>query len=212
MKKPLWKNLALYPLRGMARVDWSRRCAIHQFLFHIFFFLNTSNGGMKCPVVLVKATTDTREVRSADLREDIWRLYNSDTDFVAVLNSCRIILNDVHCGFIDLKKKLSYWFRSETLRSWEWKTFRGSNWNLWIRKYFNDFLPAIFPTYKIGFYFRFLQHVGKRDAWHLPLSSQKSLFLSKDSARPDHFPLQNQELASYAVSFLVFHLSFSAGI
>jgi len=35
MKKPLGENLALYPPRGMARVDWSRRCAIRQFLFHI---------------------------------------------------------------------------------------------------------------------------------------------------------------------------------
>jgi hypothetical protein len=37
IKKQLGENLALYPPQGMARVDWSRRCAIRQFWFHIFF-------------------------------------------------------------------------------------------------------------------------------------------------------------------------------
>jgi len=36
-------------------------------------------------------------------------------------------------------------------------------------------------------------------------------FLSKDSAQPDHFLLHNEEIASYPVLFLLFHLSFSAG-
>jgi len=36
MRKSLGENLALYPPRVMARVDWSRRCAVHQFWFHIF--------------------------------------------------------------------------------------------------------------------------------------------------------------------------------
>ena len=29
MKKPMVKNLTLYPPQGMAHMDWSRRCAIH---------------------------------------------------------------------------------------------------------------------------------------------------------------------------------------
>jgi len=33
---PLGENLALYPPREMARVDWSWRCAIHQYVFHTF--------------------------------------------------------------------------------------------------------------------------------------------------------------------------------
>ena len=32
-------------------------------------------------------------------------LYNSDAGFVTVVKSCRIMLNGVHCGFVDLKKK-----------------------------------------------------------------------------------------------------------
>jgi len=34
-------------------------------------------------------------------------LYNSDAGFVAIVKSCRIMLNGVHCRFVDLKK-LSY--------------------------------------------------------------------------------------------------------
>ena len=38
MKKVMGENLALYPPGGMARVDWSNRCVIHQFWFHILSF------------------------------------------------------------------------------------------------------------------------------------------------------------------------------
>ena len=62
------------------------------------------------------------------------RLHNSDAGFIAILKSCRIMLNDVHCGFTDLKK-LSYWFRRETPHSWVWLTFRGSNWNFCMMTY-----------------------------------------------------------------------------
>jgi hypothetical protein len=53
MKKPLGRNLALYPPRGMAHVAWSRRWATHQFFFNIFSW-NTSNGGMKGPIGLIQ--------------------------------------------------------------------------------------------------------------------------------------------------------------
>jgi len=46
----------------------------------------------------------------------------------------------------------------------------------------------------------------------LPLPSQKTFFPSKDSAQPDNFLLHKEELASYPVLFLLFHLSFSAGL
>jgi hypothetical protein len=32
---------------------------------------------------------------------------SSDTGFITVVKSCRIMMKDVHCGFVDLKK-LSY--------------------------------------------------------------------------------------------------------
>jgi len=41
---------------------------------------------------------------------------------------------------------------------------------------------------------------------------KKTFFPSKDSAQPDHFVLHKEELASYLVLFLLFHLSFSAGL
>jgi len=34
----------------------------------------------------------------------VFVLYNSDAGFVAVVVSCRIMLNGVHSGFVDLKK------------------------------------------------------------------------------------------------------------
>ena len=61
----------------------------------------------------------------------VFVLYNSDAGFVAIVKSCRIMFNGVHCRFVDLKR-LSYWFRSETPCSWEWKNFRVCNWNLWM--------------------------------------------------------------------------------
>jgi len=75
MKNPMGENLVLYPPRKMARVDWSRRCAIHQFLFHTFL-RNTSNGEMKYPAGHVQATTVTRD---PDLRteQDIGRFLST---------------------------------------------------------------------------------------------------------------------------------------
>jgi len=40
----------------------------------IYFLVNTSNGGMKCPVGLIQMTNVTRHSRSADWTEGIWRL------------------------------------------------------------------------------------------------------------------------------------------
>ena len=40
----------------------------------IYFLGNTSNGGMKCPMGIIELTTVTRDPRSADWTEDIWRL------------------------------------------------------------------------------------------------------------------------------------------
>jgi hypothetical protein len=34
----------------------------------------------------------------------VFVLYNTDVGFVAVVKSCRIVLNGVRCGFVDLKK------------------------------------------------------------------------------------------------------------
>ena len=36
----------------------------------------------------------------------MFELYNSDAGIVAIVKSCRIMLNGVNSGFIDLKKKL----------------------------------------------------------------------------------------------------------
>jgi len=102
------------------------------------FLGNTSNGGMKCPVGLIQLTTVTRDPRSADWTEDIWRLLSVIYScgcavqyychFVAILNSCRIMLNVVNSGFIDLKK---YWatdagWNISLLRV---KTFSAFDWN-----------------------------------------------------------------------------------
>jgi hypothetical protein len=35
----------------------------------------------------------------------VFVLYKSDSGFVAILTSCRIMLNGVHSGFVDLKTK-----------------------------------------------------------------------------------------------------------
>jgi hypothetical protein len=59
MKNPPSANLTLYPPRGMACVDSSRRCDIHDLLFHICS-LKWSNGVMKCPVGLMQVAIVTR--------------------------------------------------------------------------------------------------------------------------------------------------------
>jgi len=37
--------------------------------------------------------------------------YNSNAGFVAILKSCRIMLNGVHSGFIDLKNEIELLIR-----------------------------------------------------------------------------------------------------
>jgi len=77
-----WVNISLcIRPRGMARVDWSRRCAIHQLCF-THFLGNTSNGGMECPFGLIQLTNVTRDPRSTDLTADIWRLSFKPNIFV----------------------------------------------------------------------------------------------------------------------------------
>jgi len=65
-----------------------------------------------------------------------WKLYPR-VHFVTV------VLNDVHSGLVDLKI-LSYWFRSETPRSWEWRLSGVVTEISWWRrgKFFNHFLPV----------------------------------------------------------------------
>jgi len=142
MKKPLRKNLVLYPPWGMARIDWSRRCAIHQFLFHIFFLeiqvtekwsvlLDSYSWQLSQEIPVLRIEEKISDACLSILIFSCVCAVHSGASFFAIVKSCRIMFNGVHCMFVDLKK-LSYWFRSETPCSWEWKTFRSSNWNLWI--------------------------------------------------------------------------------
>ena len=120
----------------------------------IYFLGNTSNGRIKCPVGVKQVTTVTRNPRSAYWTEDIWRLLSILIfSFVCAeqqwclfcrnLKSCRIILNGVHSGFTGLKI-LSYWFKIEIPRSWEWRTsVFVTEISLWrSRKIFNHTLPV----------------------------------------------------------------------
>ena len=130
--------------------------------------------------------------------------------------SCKVLQDyvGVHCGFVDLKKKLT---TDSGVKPLALESEKPSGvlteicgWRR--RKFFNHFLPAFSFFLQNQFLIRFLQKVGKRDAWRLPLSCQKTFFPSKDSAQPNHFLLHKEELASYPVLFLLFHLSFSVGI
>ena len=56
----------------------------------IYFLGNTSNRGMKCPVGLIELTTVTRNPRSADWTEDIWRLPFNPNIFVCLC--CTIVM------------------------------------------------------------------------------------------------------------------------
>jgi hypothetical protein len=150
IKKSLVENLALYPHRGMACVEWSRRGVPFISSGFIYFIVNTSNRRMKHPFGIIELTTVTRDPHSVDWTEDIWHLPFNPKIFVCLcctivmqVSSCRIMLNGVHRVFLDLKI-LSCWFRSETPRSWEWRTsvvVTEISW-WWHRKFFNHFLPV----------------------------------------------------------------------
>jgi hypothetical protein len=92
----------------------------------IFFLGNISNGGMKCPFGLIQVTTDTRDLRSVDWREDIWSLPFNPIIFVCL---CCTIVTPVSsqlsslvglCWMVSLRvrifQKQGYWFRRETHR------------------------------------------------------------------------------------------------
>ena len=151
----------------------------------MFFLGNTSNEGMKCPVLLIQLTTVTRNPRSANWREGSWHLsfnpnifmcvcvcvcvcvlYKSDADFVTIVHSCRIIFNGVHYRFVDFKK-LSYWFKNETLalESERPSGFLTEICECRCRKFFNHFLPAFSFLMQKWFLIPFFtaSWVGKRD-------------------------------------------------
>jgi len=105
-----------------------------------FFHGNTSNGGMKSPTGLIQGTTVTRDPRSADWREVIWRLPFSANIFVRL---CCTILMPVSSQFKVLQDYVEWCpllvrrFKKTEILFQEWnpsllrvKTFRGSNWNL----------------------------------------------------------------------------------
>jgi len=149
----VWKSRSVSTTEGWhasidpGDVSFITSCSIH-------LLGNTSNGGMKGPVGLVQLMTVTSDPRSADWTEDTWRspfnpnifvsvLYNSDGGLVAIVKSCRIMLNGAHSGFVDLQI-LSYWFSSEAPRSWEWRPSVAlteiCGWR--CRKFLNHFLPV----------------------------------------------------------------------
>jgi len=204
-------SLCIHPERWYAWIDPGGVPFINSGF--TYFLGNTSNGGMKCPVGLIQLTTVTRDPWSADWTEDIWRLPFNPKIFVCLcctvvmpvsshLQSLAGLLNDVHSGFVDLKI-LSYWFRSETPFSYEWRpsgVVTDISW--WRRrKFFIRFLPVFSFLVQNGF-------LCKRDTRRLPLSSTKTFILSKDRSQPDHYLLHKEKLASYPVLFYCFTWAF----
>ena len=145
----------------MARVDWSRWFAIHQFLFHIFFLeihvqrnevSSWTHTGDDChkksPFCGLKRRYLTLAFQSLYFR--VFVLYNSDAGFVAIVKSCRIMLNGVHCRFVDLKS----WATHSVVKPLALERTSGvlTEISWWSRrKFFNHFLPAFTLSCKTGF-------------------------------------------------------------
>ena len=153
MKKPRMKiSLCNHPEGWNAWID-PGGVPFTNFRF-IYFLGNTSIWGMNCPVVLIQLTTVTRDPRSADWTEYIWRLPFDPNIFVClcytivmtvssncnILYVCWMLYNS---WFVDLKI-MSCWFKSETPWFWEWRTSGVVTDTFWWRrrKFYNHFLPV----------------------------------------------------------------------
>jgi len=118
---------------------------------------------------------------------------------VAIVTSCRIMLNGVQSWFIDLKKYAGV----VTEISW-WR----------LSKIFSHFLP-VFSFILQNRCFNSVSYSNLVSEMHDVCHCQalpKKFFPSKDNTQPDHFVPHKEELASYPVLLLLFHLSFSAGL
>jgi len=122
----------------------------------IYFLGNTSNGEMNCPFWLTLLTIVTRE-RLLRFEQKISDVCISIQIFSCVCavqqwgrcrRNCKVLQDyvewfTVHSEFLDLKIP-THRFRSETRRSWEWRSSGFLTEDSWLlcRKTFNNFLTV----------------------------------------------------------------------
>jgi len=131
-------------------------------------------------------------------------LYSIDAGFVAIVKSCRIMLNGVHSGFVGLNI-LCYWFRNKRV-----KKFRCCHWNFLMTAYeiFQPLPPSLFISRaKLVFnsvsYSKLVRNI--HDVCHF---QTKTFSPSTDSTQPDHFLRHKEEPAYYPVLFYCFTWAF----
>ena len=119
MRKPWVKlSLCIHPDRWHAWLDPGGVPFITSCF--VYFLGNTSNGGIKRPVGLIQVMTVTRDPRSTDWKEDIWRLPFSHNIFVCLC--CTVVLLD----YVEWCTKRVRRFEKQLLSV---KNFSGCNWN-----------------------------------------------------------------------------------
>jgi hypothetical protein len=131
-KNPQGANLALYPSRGTASVDWSSWVSVNSSRF-IFLLGSTNSGGIKCPVDLTQVTPVTRNtvlwITAKTLLVCCFSLkFRCVYAAQQWCQSCcrRKSLQDyaeyAHNRFVDCKRPC-HLFSSKVSRFCEWKTF-----------------------------------------------------------------------------------------
>jgi len=122
----------------------------------IYFLGNTSNGEMNCPFWLTLLTIVTRErllwfgqkISDVCISIEIFSCVCAVQQWGRYRRNCKVLQDyvdwcTVHSEFLDLKIT-THWFRSETRRSWEWRTSGFITEVSWLpcRKTFNHFLTV----------------------------------------------------------------------
>jgi hypothetical protein len=176
-KTPQGENLALYPSRGTASVDWSSCVSVSSSCFK-FLLGKTNRGRNKCPVDHIKVKPVTRNT-------DVW--FRAKTLLVCCSSlkcrcvyaarqwcqscRCRKALQDytqyVHNKFVD-RKTPCHLFSSKVSRSWEWKTFGIGDVNI-FQPLHSKLLFSFAKGFKPVCYRRFLNSFGGLEVACWPL-------------------------------------------